>query len=62
MNKGFKFMLLSMTVPLLAGCGAGTIDLSGYPDKAREGLYSEGRIGGDKGLADFDLRKAWQDL
>ncbi len=43
----------------LAGCGSASLDLNGYPDKQRDRLYSEGRLGGDKGLADFDLRKAW---
>jgi hypothetical protein len=44
----------------LAGCGSATLDFAGYPDKARDRLYSDGRLGGDKGLASFDLRKAWQ--
>ena len=44
----------------LMGCGSAPMDFSGYPDKARERLYSEGRLGGDNGLASFDLRKAWQ--
>ena len=44
----------------LAGCGSAPLDLAGYPDKARDRLYSEGRLGGDKGVAGFDLRKAWQ--
>jgi hypothetical protein len=45
---------------LLAGCGGATLDLSGYPDKAHERLYSEGRLGGAAGLADVDLRRAWR--
>jgi hypothetical protein len=44
----------------LAACGSAPLDFSGYPDKAHERLYSDGRLGGDKGVADFDLRKAWQ--
>ena len=44
----------------LAGCGSASLDFAGYPDKARDRLYSEGRLGGDSGVASFDLRKAWQ--
>ncbi len=44
------------------GCGAPTVDLSGYPDKEQARLYADGRTGGDKGLVDFDLRRAWQDV
>ncbi len=44
---------------LLAGCGTPSFDMAGIPDKAHDRLYAEGRLGGDKGLADFDLRKAW---
>ncbi len=46
----------------LAGCGTPALDLAGYPDKTRDALYAQGRVGGDKGLANFDLRKALQDL
>jgi hypothetical protein len=49
-------------VVTLAGCGTPTLDLAGYPDKTRDALYAQGRAGGDKGLASFDLRKVWQDL
>jgi hypothetical protein len=45
---------------LLAGCGTGTLDLAGYPDTAHDRLYRDGRLGDDRGLADFDLRKAWR--
>jgi hypothetical protein len=51
---------LAVSAGTLFGCGTAPIDFSGYPDKSRERLYSEGRLGGDKGLADFDLRKVWQ--
>ncbi len=59
--RGPGRMAFRLLLPaLLAGCGSPTLDLSGYPDKARERLYSEGRLGGEAGLADFDLRKAWR--
>ncbi len=53
-----------LTVGLLAlsGCGTATLDLAGYPDTAHDRLYRDGRLGSDKGLADFDLRKAWRSL
>lgn len=53
-------VLCSVLTAGLTGCGSATFDLAGYPDKARDRLYSEGRLGGDKGVAGFDLRKAWQ--
>jgi hypothetical protein len=50
-----------LCVPLLlAGCGTPSFDMAGMPDKAQERLYAEGRLGGDKGIADFDLRRAWR--
>jgi len=52
--------LLCLALLPLAGCGTGTLDMGGYPDASRERLYRDGRLGGDKGLADFDLRKAWR--
>jgi hypothetical protein len=45
---------------LLTGCGSPTFDMAGYPDAAHDRLYRDGRLGDDKGLADFDLRKAWR--
>jgi hypothetical protein len=45
---------------LLAGCGTPAMDLGGYPNAAQERLYRDGRLGNDKGLAEFDLRKAWR--
>ncbi len=59
MNKRALIMLPAAL--LLAGCGTPTLDLAGYPDKTRDALYAQGRVGGDKGLARFDLRKAWND-
>jgi hypothetical protein len=44
----------------LPGCGSPTLDLAGYPDAAQDRLYRDGRMGDDKGLAAFDLRKAWR--
>ena len=44
----------------LTGCGTPTMDLAGYPDAAHDRLYRDGRLGDDKGLAEFDLRKAWR--
>jgi hypothetical protein len=59
MSRPQRLLLLTLLLPL-AGCGTGTLDMSGYPDSSRERLYREGRLGGDNGVADFDLRKAWQ--
>jgi hypothetical protein len=42
----------------VSGCGTGTLDMGGYPNAAQDRLYRDGRLGGDKGIADFDLRKA----
>jgi hypothetical protein len=57
-----RSILAFCSVLALAGCGSGTLDLSGYPDASREKLYQDGRLGGDKGLTDIDLRKAWQSV
>jgi hypothetical protein len=54
-----RLLLLTLLLPL-ASCGTGTLDMSGYPDASRERLYRDGRLGGDNGVADVDLRKAWQ--
>jgi hypothetical protein len=53
---------LAITVVLLplSGCGTPTLDLAGYPDAEHDRLYRDGRLGDDKGLAEFDLRKAWR--
>ena len=51
-----------LAVLALPGCGSPTMDLAGYPDAGRERLYRDGRLGDDKGLADFDLRKAWRSV
>jgi hypothetical protein len=45
---------------ILPGCGSATMDLAGYPDAGHDRLYRDGRLVDDKGLADFDLRKAWR--
>lgn len=55
-------LVLVVALALLAGCGTGTLDMAGYPDAAQDRLYRDGRLGNDKGLADFDLRKAWRAL
>ena len=44
----------------LSGCGTPTLNLAGYPDTEHDRLYRDGRMGDDKGLAEFDLRKAWR--
>jgi hypothetical protein len=44
----------------LPGCGTPTMDLAGYPDAEHDRLYRDGRLDDDKGLAEFDLRKAWR--
>jgi hypothetical protein len=51
---------LAVMVLTLSGCGSATLDLAGYPDAARDRLYRDGRFGDDKGLVEFDLRKAWR--
>jgi hypothetical protein len=38
------------------------MDLAGYPDAAHDRLYRDGRLGDDKGMAEFDLRKAWRSV
>jgi hypothetical protein len=53
-------LLLPALGLLLTSCGTASLDLAGYPDKARDRLYADGRVGGDKGLTDFDLRTAWR--
>jgi hypothetical protein len=53
-------LLLALSLLPLTACGTGTMDMAGYPDASRERLYRDGRLGGDNGLADFDLRKAWR--
>jgi hypothetical protein len=49
-----------MGCTLLFGCGTGSMDLSGYPDRSRDRLYENGRLGGDDGYANIDLRKVWR--
>jgi len=56
------FWVIAVNAPLLSACGTATLDLSGYPDKAEQRLYADGRIGGDKGLASIDLRKTWRNI
>jgi hypothetical protein len=58
----FSLVLPALGLLLLAGCGSPTMDLAGYPDAAHDRLYRDGRLGDDKGLADFDLRKAWHGI
>ena len=53
-------ILAALALPTLAGCGSPTLDLAGYPDAAHDRLYRDGRLGDDKGVASFDLRKAWR--
>jgi hypothetical protein len=55
--RRYVFVAVALT---LAGCGSPTLDLAGYPDAAHDRLYRDGRLGDDKGLAEFDLRKAWR--
>jgi hypothetical protein len=58
--KRFLAAIPAVSFFLITGCGTGTLDLAGYPDAAHDRLYQDGRLGGDKGYASFDLRKAWQ--
>ena len=53
-------LTLAITAAVLTGCGTATLDLAGYPDASRERLYRNGRLGGDNGLINVDLRKVWQ--
>lgn len=55
-----RLACLVAAMTALSGCGKGTLDLAGYPDSGRERLYRDGRLGTDKGLASFDLRKTWR--
>ena len=56
----FTCLAFAVIAGPLAGCGTATLDLAGYPDAAHDRLYRDGRLGDDKGLVDFDLRKAWR--
>lgn len=58
----FRLVLPAVGILLLAGCGAPTLDLAGYPDAGHDRLYRDGRLGNDKGLMSFDLRKAWRSV
>ena len=60
MHRSICCLLFVVTTLPLCGCGTATLDLAGYPDAAHDRLYRDGRLGDDKGLADFDLRKAWR--
>jgi hypothetical protein len=55
-------LLAAPVFSTLTGCGSPTLDLSGYPDAGHDRLYRDGRLGDDKGLASFDLRKAWRSV
>jgi hypothetical protein len=55
-------LLAALAFQALAGCGSPTLDLAGYPDAAHDRLYRDGRLGDDKGVAEFDLRKAWRSV
>jgi len=57
-----SLLLPAMGLLLLAGCGSPTLDLTGYPDAGHDRLYRDGRLGDDKGLMSFDLRKAWRSV
>ena len=57
-----RSLSLCLVFALLAGCGSPTLDLAGYPDAGHDRLYRDGRLGDDKGLASFDLRKAWRSV
>ena len=57
-----KLILPATGLLLLAGCGSPTLDLAGYSDAGHDRLYRDGRLGDDKGLASFDLRKAWRSV
>ena len=54
-----RYLFIAATL-VLPGCGSPTLDLAGYPDAAHDRLYRDGRLGDDKGLAEFDLRRAWR--
>ena len=55
-----RYLAFAVIAGPLTGCGTATLDLAGYPDTAHDRLYRDGRLGDDKGLVDFDLRKAWR--
>jgi hypothetical protein len=60
MYRSISRYVFIAAVLALPGCGTPTMDLAGYPDVAHDRLYRDGRLGDDKGLAEFDLRKAWR--
>ena len=55
-----RHLAIAVVLLPLSACGTPTLDLAGYPDAAHDRLYRDGRVGDDKGLAEFDLRKAWR--
>jgi len=61
MRRPFSLCLFIAALAL-PGCGSPTLDLAGYPDAAHDRLYRDGRVGDDKGLVSFDLRKAWRSV
>lgn len=65
MHRSINRYLFIMAILALPGCGSPTLDLAGYPDAAQDRLYRDGRLGDEdsnsgRGLAEFDLRKAWR--
>jgi hypothetical protein len=57
-----RLLSLCLVLAALSGCGSPTLDLAGYPDAEHDRLYRDGRLGDDKGVASFDLRKAWRNV
>jgi hypothetical protein len=60
MYRSISRYVFIAAVLILPACGSPTLDLAGYPDAGHDRLYRDGRLGDDKGLAEFDLRKAWR--
>jgi hypothetical protein len=60
MRRPIIHYIFIIAILALPGCGTPTMDLAGYPDAEHDRLYRDGRLGDDKGLAEFDLRKAWR--
>jgi hypothetical protein len=58
-----KLAVIGLVALTASGCDTtASMDLAGFPDKENARLYADGRLGGDKGLTNFDLRRTWRSI